>query len=84
MLDYGSEIMAVSKAWIHENDLGKIRRGIFAPDALCQSYGCHTGESMSQVWKRKVGNTLIGAEGKTDYAVISYGRLPSVNGRWIR
>jgi len=84
MLDYGSEIMAVSKAWIHENDLGKIRRGIFASGALCQSYGCHTGESMSAVWKRKVGTTLIGAQGKTDYAVISQGRLPSVSGRWIR
>lgn len=84
MLDYGSEIMAVSKAWIHENELGKIRRAVFARDALCQSYGCHTGESMSQIWKRKVGNTLIGAQGKTDYAVISNGRLPSVSGRWVR
>ena len=47
MLDYGNEIMAACKAWIHENDLGRIRRGIFAPQRLCQSYGCHTGESMS-------------------------------------
>jgi hypothetical protein len=39
---------------------------------------------MSAVWRRKVGTTLIGAQGKTDYAVISQGRLPSVSGRWIR
>ena len=39
---------------------------------------------MSAVWRRSVGNKLIGADGKTDYATISYGRLPSVSGRWIR
>lgn len=84
MLDYGSEVMAVSKAWIHEKDLPKIRSSVFNKNALCQSYGCHTGESMSQVWRRHVGNTLIGAHGKTDYATISYGKLPSVSGSWVR
>jgi len=84
MLDYGTEIMAVSKAWIHENDLGKIRSSIFAKNALCQSYGCHTGESMSRVWRSRVGNTLIGARGKTDFTTITYGKMPSVNGSWVR
>ncbi|MEJ6729912.1 MAG: hypothetical protein QNK83_12185 [Akkermansiaceae bacterium] len=83
LLDYGSDVMAVSQAWIHENDLGKIRRGAFNKYATCQSYGCHTGESMSRVWKAKLGTTLIGARGKTDYTALSFGRLPSVSGSWI-
>jgi len=84
MLDYGSDVMAVSQCWIHERDLGKIRRGAFNKNALCQSWGCHTGESMSAVWKRRVGVPLIGAQGKTDYAQLSFGRMPSVSGKWIR
>jgi len=84
MLDYGNEIMAISKAWIHEDDLGKIRGRVFAKGAVCQSYGCHTGESMSEVWYRRVGNRLIGAVGKTDYGVVGQGRLPSVSGSWAR
>jgi hypothetical protein len=85
MLDYGSEVMAVSKAWVHEDDLSQIRRSIFAQNAICQSYGCHTGESMSSIWNRHLGSArLIGASGKTDYAVVGQGRLPTVSGRWIR
>ena len=84
MLDYGNKIMAASKAWIHEDDLGKIRRKVFSKRALCQSYGCHTGESMSAKWHRALGVKLIGAHGKTDYVVVGQGRLPTVSGRWIR
>lgn len=84
LLDYSSYIMGVSKAWIHQNDLGKIRRGIFAKNAQCQSWGCHTGESMSAVWKRHTGKTLIGVRGKTDYAMVGRGHMPSVNGSWVR
>lgn len=84
MLDYGSDVMAVSQAWIHERDLGKISSRAFNKNASCQSWGCHTGESMSAVWKRKVGVPLIGAKGKTDYAALSSGRMPTVSGQWIR
>lgn len=84
MLDYGSDVMAVSQAWIHEDDLGQIRRGAFAKNAVCQSWGCHTGESMSAVWKSKLGMPLIGAKGKTDYAALSFGRLPDIVGTWVR
>ncbi len=84
MLDYGSDVMAVSQCWIHERDLGKIRGNSFNKNALCQSWGCHTGESMSAVWRRKVGNTLIGAKGKTDYAALSFGKMPTVTGHWVR
>ncbi|NNM31096.1 MAG: hypothetical protein HKO57_16375 [Akkermansiaceae bacterium] len=84
LLDYGNEIMAASKAWIHEDDLGKIRRKSFDKRALCQSYGCHTGESMSAKWRLALGIKLVGAHGKTDYAVVGQGRLPTVSGRWVR
>lgn len=84
MLDYGSDVMAVSQAWIHEKDLGKIRKGAFVKNASCQSWGCHTGESMSAVWKSRFGFPLIGAKGKTDYSALSFGKLPTVSGNWVR
>ena len=84
MLDYGSEIMAISKAWIHEQDLSKIRGSVFHREARCQSYGCHTGESMSRSWRRKIGNRLIGAIGKTDYSGVGHGVMPTVSGSWTR
>ncbi len=84
MLDYGNEILGVSKAWIHEKDLSKIHRSVFANYPLCQSYGCHTGESMSQIWQKLIGNTLIGARGSTDYTSITHGKLPDSSGSWVR
>jgi hypothetical protein len=84
MFDYSNEIMAVSTAWLHERDLPRIRSSVFARNAYCKSWGCHTGESMSKVWKRSTGVALEGANGPTDYTVISYGRLPEVHGSWAR
>ena len=84
MLDYSNDIMAISKAWIHERDLRKIKRSVFRRGAICQSYGCHTGESMSKTWRRKIGNRLIGAAGKTDYSGVGQGHLPTVSGSWVR
>ena len=84
VLDYSNEIMGSSKAWIHENDLTKLKSSIFNKNAVCQSYGCHTGESMSAYWKRATGVVLIGAKGKTDYVTLNEGKLPRVNGSWVR
>ncbi|MFT6242016.1 MAG: hypothetical protein ACI9NQ_000130 [Paracoccaceae bacterium] len=84
MLDYGSDVMAVSQCWIHERDLGKIRRRAFNKNALCQSWGCHTSQSMSAVWKRKIGHTLVGTKGKTNYEALSFGRMPTASGGWVR
>ncbi len=83
MLDYGSEVLGASKAWIHEKNLWKLKGSIYAPGAVCQSYGCHTGESMSAFWKKALGHSLVGARGKTDYAMVGRGKMPHVNGRWI-
>ena len=85
MFDYSNEIDSGSKSWLHENELGRIRRGIFTRDAFIKSWGCHTGESMSKKWRRATGTRMIGAIGKTDYA---YGHLRnwvpalSKGGRW--
>lgn len=84
LLDYSNEIMATSKEWIHETELGRLNSRIFSKNAVCQSYGCHTGESMSAYWKRATGITLIGAKGKTDYVTLNDNKLPRVNGTWIR
>ena len=84
LLDYSAIIMGSSKAWIHEKDLTRIRSEIFARNAHCQSWGCHTGESMSAYWKRAVGQNLLGARGKTNYEPVGLGQMPSVSGKWVR
>lgn len=83
MLDYSNEIDSGSKAFVHEDDLKRIHRGIFDRKPFVKSWGCHTGESMSAFWKRATGKRMIGAIGKTDYSTIVVpGAMPAVNGRW--
>jgi hypothetical protein len=84
MFDYGNEIMAASTELLHERDLPRIKGSVFDRNAYCKSWGCHTGESMSDVWKKYVGVPLEGAKGPTDYTVISQGRMPEVHGSWAR
>ena len=84
MLDYGNEIMAVSTAWLHERDLPKIKSSVFAKNAYCKSWGCHTGESMTKVWRNTVGIPLEGARGKTLYTSVGQGKMPLVDGGWAR
>ena len=84
MFDYGNDIIAASTAWLHERDLPRIKSSIFASNAYCKSWGCHTGESMSAVWKRATGYSLEGARGPTTYTVVGQGKMPAVQGRWVR
>jgi hypothetical protein len=85
MFDYSCDISGASTQYLHEDDLGKLKRGLFARDAHVQSYGCHTGESMSAKWKKATGVAMIGAYGKTDYSESWKGRLPHINsGYWKR
>jgi hypothetical protein len=84
MFDYGNEVMASSAAWLHEEDIAKIKGSIFEKNAYCKSWGCHTAESMSRAWREKLGVSLEGARGPTDYTVLSLGQLPRVKGRWER
>ena len=84
LLDYSADIMAASSSYLHEKELYAIRGRVFAKYAHCQSWGCHTGESMSAYWKSATGKKLIGARGKTNYVTVGKGVLPSVSGSWIR
>lgn len=84
MFDYGNDIMAASTAWLHERDLPRIKSSIFDRNAYCKSWGCHTAESMSAVWKRATGVPLEGAKGPTNYTVVGQGKLPVVSGTWAR
>lgn len=68
LFDYSSDVYASSTAWLHEADLPRLSRGAFARNAYCQSWGCHTGESMSRAWKKATGASMVGAIGKTDYS----------------
>ena len=82
LLDYSSQVLGASAAWLHENELHKLSRRPFSRSAICKSWGCYTGESMSKYWRQATGLKLIGAKGKTDYTALSFGRMPDVNGRW--
>ncbi|MFM8886990.1 MAG: hypothetical protein ACKOKC_11335, partial [Chthoniobacterales bacterium] len=86
MFDYSNEIDSGSKAWLHEDELKQIHRGIFAKGAQVTSWGCHTGESMSKKWRRATGVPMKGAIGKTDYSVMYRNNwLPGLSGgRWAR
>lgn len=88
MFDYSNEIDSGSKAWLHETELGKIDRTAFAPGAFIKSWGCHTGESMSRLWRRAIGQPMIGAVGTTDYSGSDdpgwHPKLGNSNGRWTR
>ncbi len=84
MFDYGSDIMAVSTSTLHERDLPRISSSIFKKNAYCKSWGCHTGSSMSGVWKRQLGLPLEGAKGKTLYTMVGHGEMPKGFGGWTR
>ncbi len=87
MFDYSNEIDSASKAWLHEDELGGIRRGIFTRDAFVKSWGCHTGESMSKKFRRVTGRPMIGAVGKTDYGPMyrnNWQPALSQGARWAR
>lgn len=85
MLDYSCEIIGVSRVWIHQADLAKrLNPAIFAPNAECWSFGCYTGNSMSQVWRQSLGVPLWGNTKATRYQPLSDGRMPEGTGKWVR
>ena len=84
LFDYSSDILGASKCFLHEIQLKGLRRGSFARGAHVQSWGCHTGESMSKSWKKATGVKMWGAIGKTDYSSGTVPFLSSPGGRWVR
>ena len=85
LFDYSCDILGVSTCYLHSVDLKRIHRGLFTSGAHVQSWGCHTGEFMSGIWKKVTGVPMIGAIGKTDYRAIGDNvSLPSIGGSWSR
>ena len=83
MFDYSSNLDSASKSWLHESDLTKIDRRIFARGVYAKSWGCHTGEEMSQRWHSATGTRMIGALGKTQFMMEELPILTSQNGKWV-
>lgn len=84
MFDYSSNMDSASKCWLHENDLTKLKRGIFARDAFVKSWGCHSGESMNKKFYSATGMRMWGATGKTQYMTDELPILSTPGGRWTR
>jgi hypothetical protein len=84
MFDYSANLDSASKCWLHEDDLKKLRRGLFTRDAFVKSWSCHTGESMNHKWKSATGVAMIGAIGKTQYMTDELPILSSDGGRWVK
>jgi hypothetical protein len=82
MFDYSNVIDSACKSWLHENELRKIDRRVFARKAYVKSWGCHTGESMSQKWYTATGTHMIGAVGRTQFMMEELPILSSPNGKW--
>jgi len=82
MFDYSNIIDSACKSWLHERDFNRIDRRIFARRAFVKSWGCHTGESMSQKWYTATGTRMIGAIGRTQYMMDELPILCSEGGKW--
>ncbi len=82
LFDYSNTIDTMSIAWLHVKDLKYIKSNIFAEDATCKSWGCHSGEMYSQWWKDHFDVAMTGAIGKTDFAHGGLPELSSTDGKW--
>ena len=82
MFDYSSNVDSASKSFLHQSQLTQISRRAFTKDALVRSWGCHTGEMMSQHWYKAVGNRMWGVIGKTQYMTHELPVISTKGGRW--
>ncbi len=84
MFDYSSNLDSASKSWLHENDFVRIDRRDFARAPYIKSWGCHTGEEMSEKWYNATGTHMIGAIGKTQFMMEELPILSSQGGQWVQ
>ena len=82
LFDYSNNIDSASKVWLHEKDLSRLNRGIFTRDAFAKSWGCHTGESMSQKFRAATGIKMWGATGRSQYMTHELPTLASPTASW--
>src|SRR5438093_2265529 len=83
MFDYSNNIDSACKSWLHDSELTKINRRVFARHAYAKSWGCHTGEEMSKKWYAATGVHMIGAVGKTQFMMEELPILISDGGKWV-
>ena len=78
VFDYSNDLDAgvAEPHMLHVKHLKKMKRSIFAKDALSTSWGCHSGEGFSLAWHRYTKTYMAGAVGKTDY---SNGLVPVIS-----
>jgi hypothetical protein len=86
MFDYSNRLdgAVADYGCLHVRDLPRLKRTAFAPHAVTQSWGCHSGEEFSAAWRKATGVPMIGAIGKTNY---SNGGIPFIStpgGRWTQ
>jgi hypothetical protein len=85
LFDYSNVMDSMSKDYLHTSNLKRLKKDLFTPDAVCQSWGCHSGEYYSAKWKEQFGVPMTGAVGKTDYSRLhSLPFLSSDKGRWAQ
>jgi hypothetical protein len=82
MFDYSNDFDSMAEFFLHAQDLTRIDPTDFAKDATAKSWGCHSGEYFSQVWKQHLGIPMTGAIGKTDYSNGALPFLSSADGQW--
>ncbi|MES2307539.1 MAG: hypothetical protein V4507_01655, partial [Verrucomicrobiota bacterium] len=85
LFDYSNLIDSMSRDYLHTSNLKRMKKDLFTSDAVCQSWGCHSGEFYSAKWKEQFGVPMTGAIGKTDYSHLnSLPFLSSENGHWAQ
>jgi hypothetical protein len=82
LFDYSNTIDTMSIAFLHVKDLRRIDTDDFSRNAMCKSWGCHSGEMYSQWWKSHFDLAMIGAIGKTDFAHGGLPALSTAEGKW--
>lgn len=82
MFDYSSAVDSSSKSFLHQSQLGAIKKSAFTRDAQIRSWGCHTGEMMSKKWRQLVGNKMWGVIGKTQYQTHELPYISTPGGKW--
>ena len=83
LFDYSNIIDSSSKVWLHEDDLGRLSRNSFTRDAFVKSWGCHTGQSMSQKFRDFTGLKMWGATVRSQYMTHELPTLANSTGRWV-
>lgn len=83
MFDYSSNVDSASKSFLRDVDLSRINSRVFARNAEVKSWGCHTGERMSNYWRKATGTRMWGAIGKTDFSTGELPALSSPDGKWV-